>query len=336
MAGHQQIMVRGKLRHHPVAVWNPNHAAVHAIRVGVTPVAGEFALDDRHGAHVWMEFGQRDRPLGEPGINRVRVFVYDRQHLFPEGPLGCKGLRHHAEETAMRHKDIVARIARHLRERGNSFVLECRLSHEKGVQVGHHDGRSKGAVQDQLAEHRHHVRLAPPDQAPFLVEEVPRQTRRAIRERGLIQAVDPHPLHAAVLTDVAPDRQIHLHRRQQPLLRQARADFTSRKCLPRLRVRHRFGLCPELLEAPLFNPDPELGQDPVHTLAFPPVEPFENRGLHSFPRVVLVHNKLLVTQLTPDRQCAQHGPRVLPAVRRKNAVSRPFTPEIRDDFPVPH
>ena len=57
MPDQQKIMVRGQMRHQPVAVGHPDDPAIQAVGSRVLRVAGQLPLDDGHRRHVGVQLG---------------------------------------------------------------------------------------------------------------------------------------------------------------------------------------------------------------------------------------------------------------------------------------
>ena len=162
--------MRRQFRHQAVTVRDTDDATVQTVRAGIARVAGEFALDDAQRGHVGVQLGQCEGAFGQARVNGAGVLVHDGEDFFPQRPLGGKGFRHHAEVAAVRGEDVVARVAFDLGKIRDALVLERGLAHEEWIKVRHDGRRAERAVQDELGDHRHDVRLATPDEAALLVK----------------------------------------------------------------------------------------------------------------------------------------------------------------------
>ena len=153
VTGEQEVVMRRQMRHHPVAIWNTDDAAIQTIRTRILRITRQFALHHGHGFHARMQFRQSYRPDGKSRINGAGCLRNDAPHLIPQGPFAGKTLRNDAHVSTMRHQDVIAGITIHLGKFRYPFMFQCRLSHEKGIEIRHHDWRLQGAVQNDLRHH---------------------------------------------------------------------------------------------------------------------------------------------------------------------------------------
>src|SRR5665647_1135882 len=205
--GENRVMGRQVLDE-AVAVLDAEHGPVEAVRVLELVVARQDGRGDGQRLHVAGDLDDGGRALGEPRVDDVGVRVDDLQHARPQRPLGGEGLRHDAEEAAVRHEDVVLGLGVHRGEERDALVLERGLAHQIGVQVGHHDRDLERLVHQRLGDHRGQVGLAAPHQAALLEEQVPGKARRRGGRRGLVQAVDAGRDDVAGLVELVAERDV--------------------------------------------------------------------------------------------------------------------------------
>ncbi len=326
--------MRDEAAHHRGPVGHTDDAAVDAVGVGILDVFLELSLDHGELPHRRAELRQRDPAGRHPRIERRGVVIHDGEHFRFQDPGSAKRPRDDAEIAAVRHQDVILGILR-LGEVRDVLVLQRRLAHQEGIEVGHHNGGAERLVQDVFGQHGHRVGLAAPDHATLLVEHGPGQARRRVREVGLVEAVLPDGDDGIVGLDFALDRDVLLDGAAERTLRD-----TLGRHLPHLpdlvglRVGDRPGLLAQRLEALLDDGQPELVLHPPAALVLPPVEALEDARLHTVAGIILEDEELRPVQVLTGTQGLADalGLRQVVGGDRRDVLRL----EVTDDLPVPH
>ena len=205
--------------------------------------------------------------------------------FFLQRPLRGERLGNHPHVAAVRHQDIVVRVALDLREFLDAFVPQGRVAQKERIKIGHQDRHLERAMQYIFCQHRDRVAFAAPDKSVFYIESVIGQARRRIGKVRFIQAVHADRANVAVLIEVVPHGEIKLGRRVERSL--GKIGCGHRPALAgrfRRAVGNGHGARAQFLVTALLDRDAEFLHHPLRRLVFPPVKALEDRRLLALPR----------------------------------------------------